>query len=354
MSCLCINNLKNFLKSLKNAPLNELLKLIPKIPDLPAVTTLAAGQGNLQAMAGLSAQMHAALRLGLPALSLPQLSLVARLEAMAMVSASLGANALSAGASAAARFAVTVGSINAHLPSLLSALMNLLDPLWDALQDLLALTNAMQAVQMNLGINLLSPGAGLKLAAAARASLSASASASLGSLTALTGYARLAAAAAALGIDIFAPGGMARLSAALSLAASVQVPPLTVPLPQLARAAVALQAIAAARLSFGANLFLPSARDLLKAALAALLPNLQAVAQMSVSQAATLGASLGGVPQALGLNLQALAALKLAANLKLPDLGGLALVAHLTEQMKLAVPGSSIMATSACSGCPFL
>src|SRR5947209_4317077 len=71
MTCMCLPKMKGFLASLKNMLLNELLGLLPELPDLNAVVTLAAGQGAISAMSSMSAQLSAALKLGggLPSLS---------------------------------------------------------------------------------------------------------------------------------------------------------------------------------------------------------------------------------------------------------------------------------------------
>src|SRR5438067_914375 len=143
MSCMCLPKMKGFLKSLKNMLLNELFGLLPELPDLNALATLAAGQGAISALASMSARLSAAMRLGI---GLPELSLdlVAKLEAMAMVSAYLGVNPLSA--SASAQLSASIGSINLLLPNILAELLALLGPLINLLNDLLALATTVQSL----------------------------------------------------------------------------------------------------------------------------------------------------------------------------------------------------------------
>src|SRR5207248_5829177 len=101
------------------------------------------------------------------------------------------------------------------------------------------------SMRVNLGIDLLSPGAGLKLSAmlSARASLSAAMSAALGAgvMANLSAYARAAAALSAMGITSF--GG---LKAALSLALSLKLPTINIPFPSLGLAASMLNSVALA------------------------------------------------------------------------------------------------------------
>src|SRR5262249_38568881 len=161
--------------------------------DLSGVAMLGSGQGTIRALAGMQAQLAAALRLGLPPIPAAQLQAVARLEAMAMVSAALGVKPLHPGApaSTAPSISSAIGSANVHLPAILSELMAALADVLADLANLLQLESAVQAVRVGLGVDLASAGAVARLAATAQASLSAAVSAGAGSLQALVGYARL-------------------------------------------------------------------------------------------------------------------------------------------------------------------
>ena len=106
----------------------------------------------------------------------------------------------------------------------------------------------------------------------------------------------------------------------------------------------------------GINMRLPNAWDLLAAAIAALLANLMepinlsAAAMESLTETARLGSQCNGVPSALGLNLSAMASLRLQGmpfNL-MPDLGGLAATARFGE-----ATGLNVWSSSPCSAsCP--
>ncbi len=159
MNCLCLRKLKAFTESLKNLPLNMVASLLPKdLPQLSMLGGMASGLVTAQAMASASAQaqLRAALMLGLPPFPIPALDL-GRLEAMAYLSGTTGANALNADMSLSLQRMAT--SVNVNLPSIMQMLMELLQPLLDSLMDLLALLQSFDAVHAALGINLASAGA---------------------------------------------------------------------------------------------------------------------------------------------------------------------------------------------------
>ncbi len=363
MNCCCLKKLGDLIAALKNAPLAMLLGMIPPMPALPQLGGLASGLGtaSMFADAKLSAALAAAIKLQMPALPAAALSLMAKLEAMAAIKMTTGINMLSA--SANAQLAVTAGSFNANFPSLLAMMMEMLAPLLAPLLALLEMASAVGAINANLGINMLAPGAGAalsaKLSAMASASMNAAVSANIGALGNLAMAARLAAASAALGIDLTAAGGMAALNAALKLAASLKIPALAIPVPQLGSLAAMLSALTASSASLGVNLMLPSAAGLLKAALAALLGNLAAAANVAASASlaatASLGSQLNAVVPALSMNLSALASMKMSAMaaVGLPNLMPMSMMGQLAAEMNLAT-GVNVMSSSACSSCSFL
>lgn len=355
MSCMCLKRLQDFLKSLKNLPLNALAGLIPK--DLPQLTSLggmSSGIATVHAMVSARAQLQAALRLGLPPFPLPALDL-GRLEAMAFLAGTTGVNPLSANASL--HLNRLVNSMNVNLPSLMQLLMELLEPLLDPLMDLLAMLQAIEAVRMTFNVNLLAPGAmaALQAALSATATASVSASANLAAMLDLGMYGRLMRASAALGFDLSMAGALPRLHAALQLAAGLPIPALNVSLPQMNALANLLAALTPIQQSMlGVNLALPNALDLLKALIGQLLANLAVPLPTSLtaslSETATLGSQLAAVPPALGMNFSAMASMRISGlplNL-LPDLGSLTVAARLGQ-----ATGLNVFASSPCgSSCP--
>jgi hypothetical protein len=356
MSCMCLVKLQAFLASLKNLPLNALAALIPPdIPQLAMLGGLASGSATVSALASASAQaqLNAALRLGLPPFPIPMLDL-GKLEAMASL-VGAGVNPFSANASLQlSQMAITT---NINLPSIMQMLMELLAPLIDPLMDLLALLQSFEAVHRTFNVNLAVPGAmpQLRLALAAQANLRLAARLDVTAAANLGAYARLMNASAALGINLAAPGAFPRLSAALQIAAGLPIPPLTINLPQMNTLANLLAALTPLQQStLGINMRLPNAWDLLKAAIAALLANLAVPlnlsAMASLSETAALGSQLNAVPPALGLNLQAMASLRLSGLPfpKLPDFAPLAVAVRFGQ-----ATGLNVWSSSPCSkSCP--
>ncbi len=361
MSCMCVSQLAAFAKSLQNLPLNTLASLIPTdLPQLAMVGGMASGTTTASAVASASGQakLRAALRLGLPPfpISLPELG---KLEAAALVAGTTGTHALTANASVALqRMAM---SINAHLPSPLQLMMELLQPLAEPLMKLLAMVQAIEATRAVFGVNLALPGAMPQLSAAmsARAKLAAAADIDIQAAMNLGSYARLMRATAALGFHLARPRGAARFSTALSAAAGLPIPPLAVAVPEMNTLANLLTALRPLQKSvLGVNMRLPNALQLLAAAISALTANLaeplalSAEAQAAVSETAAWGSQCSAVPSALdlGMDLKAMAAIQvgeLPLDL-LPDLDGFATAARLGEST-----GVQIWTNSPCSSCRF-
>lgn len=347
MSCMCLVKLQDFLASLKNLPLNALAALIPKdIPQLSMLGGLASGSATVSALASAQAQLDAALRLSLPPFPIPMLDL-GKLEAMASL-AGAGVNPFSANASL--QLSQMAATTNINLPSIMQMMMELLKPLIDPLMDLLALLQSFEAVHRTFNVNLAVPGAmpQLRLALAARANLRLAARLDIAAAANLGSYARLMNACAALGINLAAPGAFPRLSAAMQIAAGLPIPPVNINLPEMNTLANLLEALKPIQQStLGINMRLPNAWNLLKAAIAALLANLDVPLNIaetaSLAETAALGSQLNAVPPALGLNLQALASLRLSGLPfpKLPDLAPLAAAVRFGQSTGLNVWSSS-------------
>jgi hypothetical protein len=349
---MCLRKLTTFLDSLKNLPLNMLAPLIPKCPpQLAMLGGMASGIATVQAMASAQAHLSAALKLGLPAFPIPPLDL-GKLEAMAYLAGTTGANALHANMALTLQRMAT--SINVNLPSIMQLAMELLQPVIDPLMDLLEWLHSFDAVHTTFGINLALHGSMPKLTAvlAARANVRMAATLDVQAAMNLGTYARMMRAAAALGFNLDLPGMAARLSAAMNLAAGLPIPPLKIDLPQMNTLGNLLTALSPIQKSIlGINMRLPNAFNLLAAAIKALLANLleplnlSAAEMESLSESSRLGSQCSGVPSALGLGLQ----LKAMAGLRLrglpfdllPDLGPLAAAARFGQATGLSVWSSS-------------
>ncbi len=303
--CNCLTELSNLYVNLKGLPLALLSQLIPPLPPIPPLAMAAAGTGVANAFASMSARVNAAIALGLPPFPIP--GLLARIEMIAALRAMLGARA---SANLSAALSASIGMWNSQLPLVLPNLLGLLAPLLDLLQDLLDLLNVADLFRMNLNLILAVPGAAVGLGFGA--SLSASVMANLSVLHNFALWGRLFNATAALGINLALPGAMASLSATLSAFASLKLPGLAIPLPQLGMLASLIAPLA--RLpSFGMNITMPNLMNLLKALLAALLPNLRM--NVALSESLSAAATLGAVVPALGLNFSAMASLAASFNL---------------------------------------
>lgn len=363
MACCCKQMLMKALEGLAKMPLAALAALIPKdlpFPQMAALPSLlfSAGLGfggsmSMSAMASLAAS--ARLSASLTA------SAVARLEALAAIKLALGINPLAVNASASLGLAIR--SMNMHLPSIMALLLKALQPIMQALSDLIAMLTTASIVNMTLGINLMLPGGamklGLALGAALRASVSASVAASVSAAANLAMHARLVAAASALGFNLLLPGGLAQLNAALRLSASLGLPGLNLDLGNLITLSSLLAQLAAIQAAFNVNLMLPNAAALLAAALAPLLAALSSLAGLGIPLGLGVGAGLNASAAAAAslsasaqASLQAVASANLSAGLfGVPSLGSLGLAANLALQLGLA-SGTGVMQTSPCGSCP--
>jgi len=359
MGCCCLASLAAALKALAGLPLNLLANMIDLPFDLPLLSLATNSMAGLGFSAGLSASFAAslsaklsmALALNLPPfpLPLPSLNLM---ESLALAG-QVGGFSLK---SPSAAFDLAFGSMNLHL-KLLPMLLDLLMPLADLLADLLALASPICAMKM-MGLTV-SGGAwkpmlmaNLNLMAQFRATLSAN----LALLANLALWGRMANAALALGFNLSAPGGLFHFTAGLNFLCSLRLPPLNLSLSpsMMAQLAGLLAALAQVRMAFGINLLLPNAWDLLKAALAALLPDLKlsltAAEALALTENASLAASLAAISPAFNPHLSLMAKFNFA--LPLPSLGSLGLVANIAQQLDLA--GLGIFSPpGSCTGCPF-
>jgi hypothetical protein len=366
MACCCKQMLLKALEGLAKMPLAMLASLIPKdlpFPKMAALPSLLLSTGlslggamSMSAMANLAAS--ARLSASLTA------SAVARLEALAAIKLALGINPLAANASMSLGLAIR--SMNMHLPSIMALLLKALQPLMEVLSDLIAMLTTASIVNLTLGINLLVPGGAMKLGLAlgaairASASVSASVAASVNAAANLALHARLVAAASALGFNLLLPGGLAKLSAALRLSASLGLPGLNLDLGSLITLSSLLAQLAAIQASLNVNLMLPNAMSLLAAALAPLLAALSGLANMNIPLGLNVGAGLNASAAAAAslsasaqASLQATASANLSAGLGfgVPSLGSLGLAANLALQLGLA-SGTGVMQTSPCGSCP--
>src|SRR5206468_3011621 len=130
---------------------------------LNALPPIQAGSAGIMGMsANVSAAANAAASASAAASAAVSASLsasaLARLEALAYISGTLGMSPLSA--SAAARMSVTAGSISAHAPNFIAALLSFLNPVIDALNQLLSMLQGIQSIQGFTGINMGLPNVG--------------------------------------------------------------------------------------------------------------------------------------------------------------------------------------------------
>jgi|GEM_PF-5080671 len=359
MSCTCLAALKNAL-----AGLLGLEPITIKIPlDLPKMMLGASALGSLNAMASasMSASLSAALSLGLPSLSL-NVSAMAKLSAaaaaMMAMQTTLGLN-LSASASLSAALAMQMGSLKFNLMGLLAMLAGIDIPAVMALGKLAAMVSAFK---LGLGVDLMLPGASMKLSLAISAALALSAQLGLGAgsakLAILAQFAAVANLAASLGINLGAPGAMASLTAALKLAASLSLPSISLPMPGMGSLIGLLMALANIQSAFGINLLMPGGMMQLKLALGGLtLPSLAMSAKLS--EAIKLGAMMASVMPALSANLSAIASLNMSAVMKLalglPNFGPISLMASLVASAKLGAGLNLLMPPGSCSSsCPVM
>jgi hypothetical protein len=373
MGCVCIQKLGTAVENLKKLPLAALADLIPS--DLPtarmgqlSTALMSSAHAHVSATARAHAQLMARLAASAKLSASLNMSVVADLEAMAHMQQAFGVSPLSANASARLRLAIT--SMNANLPPLLAVLLDQLAPLAEKLAALAAALSTSTVVNQTLGLNLAQPGAVAKLQAALQATATASASVTASSTATvsanatmnLAAHMRLVAAARALGINLLTPGGIAKLSAAISASARLGLPALAVNPGQMGALASALGQISAAQTALNVKLAVPNAASLLAAALGPLLEGVSMAARLdlvakaaasasaSASAQAALAASQSASAQA---TVRALASVDLRglALPALPNFGNLSLAATLTEQLSAAT-GVAPMQNHPCSSCP--
>jgi hypothetical protein len=194
-----------------------------------------------------------------------------------------------------------------------------------ALASLSAMASLAMTLKAMFGINLLSLKAGATLTLPPLPPLPALPP--LGPLLSLA--ALVSAAKLGLGIDLLAPGGVAKLSAALSVLVSLKIPELSLNLGPLANLLLAVALVAQLK-ALGIDLTTPGGAAQLAAAL-----SLVASLKLPALPALPALPSLALLKLALGLDLKALLALKLGGlNLGgLPNLGNFALVASLAASL---------------------
>jgi hypothetical protein len=345
VSCMCVNQLAAMMAQLKNLPLAMLMEMLGPLRTtalgVGRLSAAASAAMGISASASASASMSAAATLGFSA------SAMANLEALASLSRGMGLAPF--GASAAASLNVAARSMNVGMPGLGALLSPLLGPVAAALAELLKLTSALSSLNNLTGFNLATPGIGASIAtsasASARASASAAASAGLSANAALA--MRLNAAAHALGINLTAPGGAARLNAALAIAASIQPPGF--PMGGLGLLMGQTTALAQLKSLLGVDLL----KKLAAAQLAAILGNINANVAAAFSAAATASASASASASAAANASAALAAAagvnaKLLAGL--PNLLPMSLAANVSANLAL-VTGINPFATGPCASC---
>ena len=362
MSCVCKQQLNAALAALKNLALAALAGLLPPgIPTLPAGVICQKLSASAQASAALSAEAKFLANLAAKASLSANLAIsqVAKLEALANISNSLGINVFSPKASL--QISLAIQSANLHLPSIAAILAELLAPLIEMLAEIAKMLAAMATVNTTLGLNLAMPGVAAKLSAAINAKLALAAnlgmSAGLNASAAanLSAHMRLSAACKALGINLLSPGGIPQLNAALKLAANLKAPQLSLGLSKLSALTSALAQLAAIQSMLKVNLKLPNAMQLLAAALSPLFASMNAMANLNLNTPAisSAQASLSG-SAAVSANFAASASLVASANFSglllppIPQFPQLSMLASFSSQLS---PG--IVSPSPCSGCSF-
>jgi hypothetical protein len=369
MGCACLQKLAIAVENLKKLPLAMLADLIPS--DLPtarmsqlsmALIGSAQASATARAQAQLMAQIAASAKLSASL----DMNVVAKLEAIAQMQQTFGVSPFSANASA--RLALTIQSMNLNFPPLMAMLLDQLAPLAEMLADLAAVLSTSAVVNQTLGLNLAQPGAVAKLQAAlqaratAAASLTASATlaASANATMKLAAHMRLVAAASLLGINVLAPGGIAKLTAAINASAKLGLPALNLDPGQMGALASALGQISAVQAALNLNLALPNAAALLAAALGPLLEGVGLAAGLDLGVSAAVSASAQAAfaaSQSASASAQATMQALASADLRgmllppLPDLGNLSLAATLTAQLSAAT-GVTAMQQHPCSSCP--
>ncbi|MGY8749468.1 MAG: hypothetical protein ACKVHR_15590 [Pirellulales bacterium] len=364
MSCVCKQQLNAALAGLKNLPLAALAGLLP--PGIPTLPALMIGQklsASAQATASLSAEAKLLASLAANASLSANLSIsqVAKLEALANLSNSLGINVFSPKASL--QISLAIQSANLHLPSFAALLAELLAPLIEMLAEIAQMLASMATFNTTLGLNLAMPGVAPKISAAVNARLAlaaklgVNAGVNASAAANLSAHMRLAVACKALGINLLGPSGLPQLNAALKLAAKLKVPPLSLGMSQLSALIGALAQLAAIQSMLKVNLRLPNAMQLLAAALKPLLESMNAIASLKINaNAAAAVAANFAASESVAANFAASASATASASLSglllppIPQFPQLTMLANFSNQFSL---GSGIISSSPCSGCAF-
>ena len=267
MFCLCVTKMNEFLAGLE-APVTELsmtlpempaLPDLPTLPQLPELSLLAAGLPAFNMAMAMSMQMDFSMAGGL---ALPSAEELAGLEMMAQISGTFGISPFSM--EGQAQLDLAAGSLNIAAPAL-GELAAILPPALPAIEGLGAAAGLVGSVEASFGVNLLLPDAmpQLELAMGEMSAELPSMEAALGgsmdlSFAAEMGLAaRLINATAALGIDLTSPEGAVELSAALDIAASLEMPPFSLTTPEWLNLISLMSSLESANAAFGFPILMP-------------------------------------------------------------------------------------------------
>ncbi|MCP4043437.1 MAG: hypothetical protein GY731_16025, partial [Gammaproteobacteria bacterium] len=274
MSCMCLQSLRRALESLKNLPLKALTGLIPKglvySPDLTQLSQQSAAVISARAFASanVSAQINAALKLSLPKvpIGLPKLLALAQISGAGGINMAMGS-----------RLSIMSNSIRLNAPAITPMIAELLDPFMDALMELMALASAISSANTALGVNLMQPGALARLPVSVSLSQGISVNetlkANLGAAAGLGDLGLMMNAASTLGINLGSPGGVAKLAMLIKATAAMPIPKIDIP-PELLKLSSAMAALNSVSSASGINLMTSVSLNPLRAALNALMANL--------------------------------------------------------------------------------
>ena len=348
MFCLCVTKMNEFLAGLE-APVTELSMTLPEMPALPDLPTLPQLPELSLLAAGLplfnmAMQMDFSMAGGL---ALPSAEELAGLEMMAQISGTFGISPFSM--QGQAQLDLAAGSLNIAAPAL-GELAAILPPALPAIEGLGAAAGLVGSVEASFGVNLLLPDAmpQLELALGEMSAGLPSMEGAIGgsmdlSFAAEMGLAaRLINASAALGIDLTSPEGAGELSAALDIAASLEMPPFSLTTPEWLNLISLMSSLESANAAFGFPILMPGgAAELslemgsLEMGLGQLEANLgipleiPAMESGELAAAAEMGMELAVAAPAAGMDLGCL----LSANLdglplgSLPEMGEMSLAA---------------------------
>lgn len=359
MKCLCLPIMVEVIEKL--AEMQLALPPIPAAePGAMGLASTASGVASLAAAGELAGTLEAAAQVTAD-MALPSPEALANLEAMAQVSGAFGMNLT--GPSAQGELSLAAGTINVN-EGALGELAAVLPPLLEPLAGLDTMLSAAASLQGSLGVNLGLPGAGAELSSALSASaegaasvtgaLDVSVAADLGTLG------RLMSASASLGIDLTQPGAGAALEAALGAAANLEVPSMSMTVPDwtsliglVSQFGEINSGMSMDLMAPGADVALAANIGAMEANLGTLAANLSAAADLQasmaadVSAAAQLGLSLSGAAPALGADLGSLTldASALGGLDGLPAMGDMSLAATFAAAFEAAFGVSPLSGT---------